>query len=462
MKTALRADKHHVRALLVLAVLTALSLTPSAAAEPRRCGGSSHAAVECARLPVVASLDPQYATAKPRFHLTAWPEACRRSEFVFYAARDWLRLAAKLAERASPCADYYVSIPPLVADKTKPRPNQARYFRALGPRFHALAEIHFATWQRWVRSTGSTWYDAGREARRRMAAAGYDAASGDTWAINELPSSVRRDLGTAREDIREFVRGLHDGDGRPLRGAVFVIGVRHGTHDASLYKSTLKSWLADTPFWRDMARSVRWWGQEVYADARRWGVPGASPEVRSDYLNDFFQHAARLALVAPGRYGLARAFLAQTHTPIANAGWSWPAGLGWTMVTGDQMRHFVSSQTHALRNFAAVTRGPERFGFAWAPNNELQLPDAAFVVETDLLLGRLGSALSESGAATLGARDACDSTGVDWCRADVGGAEFTEAWEIFSAWRTLPRLIPDLAQHLRAVLMRSRTKRIPD
>ena len=59
--------------------------------------------------------------------------------------------------------------------------------------------------------------DAGVEARRRMAAAGYDAANGDTWAINEFPSSVRRDDGTARSDAREFVRGLYEGDGRPLQ-----------------------------------------------------------------------------------------------------------------------------------------------------------------------------------------------------------------------------------------------------
>jgi hypothetical protein len=444
---------------LLLAIVIAVFAAPSANAERERCAparASSLSAAGCAKLPVVASLDRRYRSAKPRFRLSSFPGGCRRSEFLFYAARDWLRLAAKLAERASPCADYYVSIPPLVADKTKPRPNQGRYFRALGPRFHAVAEIHWATWQQWVRSTGRSWYEAGVEARRRMAAAGYDAAHGDTWAINEFPSSVRRDLGTARESARAFVRGLHEGDGRPLQGAVFVIGVMHGTTNASLYKSTMKRWLADTPFWRDMARTVRFWGQEVYADARRWGVAGAAPDIRRDYLNDFLQHASRLGSVAPRRYGVASAFLARTHTPVANAGWQWPVGLGWTMVTGDQMRHFVSSQTHALRHYASTQPGTERFGFAWAPNNEIGLPDAVFIAETDLLLDRLGAALSESGVSTLGAVDACDATGVDWCRADVGGAEFTEAWHIFSAWEEGLELIAGLrrrlVRHIRAVL----------
>jgi hypothetical protein len=404
---------------------------------------SSLAVLDCARLPAVASLDPRYAAGKPRLKLAAANAGtCRPSEFVFYAARDWLRLAPKLAERASPCANYYISVPPLVSDKTKPRPGQAAKIRALGSRFHAMAEIHWTTWQRWVRATGQTWYDAGIEARRRMAAAGYDVGLGDTWAVNEFPSSVRRDLGTARDDARMFVRGLHDGDGRPAQGAVFVIGVMHGTADASLYKSTLKGWFADTGFWREMQASVRFWAQEVYGDARRWGVPGASGEVRRDYLNDFLQHAVKLASVAPARYGAARNFLLRAHTPIANAGWQWPTGLGWTMVTAGQMQHFVSAQTYALRNFAADRPGPDQFGFAWAPNNPGLMPSRQFTAESGALLDRLGAALSESGTVAQfdeGAT-ACLSRGLDWCSADVEGASFTNAWGIFSAWDQLPEV----------------------
>src|SRR5262245_32164577 len=97
---------------------------------------------------------------------------CRPLRAVFYAATDWMRLTTKLAAAASPCADYYVSIPPLVADKTQMRPDQAWRIRALGPRFHALAEIHYSTWSSWVASTGSTWHTAGVTARQRMASAG--------------------------------------------------------------------------------------------------------------------------------------------------------------------------------------------------------------------------------------------------------------------------------------------------
>ena len=90
---------------------------------------------------------------------------CRPLRAVFYAASDWLRLATKLAGSASPCAEYYVSVPPLVADKTTFRRDQASRIRALGPNVHTMAEIHFATWERWVASTGSSWFTGGVTAR---------------------------------------------------------------------------------------------------------------------------------------------------------------------------------------------------------------------------------------------------------------------------------------------------------
>jgi hypothetical protein len=409
-----------------LAASSASAGSPAATAGRCATKASTLAVTECARLPVVASLDPRYAQGTPRLRLASRTADCRAAQLVFYAPRDWLRLGAKLAEHASPCADYYISIPPLVADKTNARPNQAWRIRALGPRFHAMAEIHWATWSTWARRNGRSMYDAGVEARRRMAAAGFDVALGDTWAVNELPSSVRRDLGTAREDARQFLRGLYDGDGRRVQGALFVIGVMHGTTDASLYKSTLKSWFTDTPFWLDMRRTVRFWAQEVYGDARRWGVPGSSSITRRAYIGDFLQHAARLAAVAPGRYGTASTFLASRHTPIANAGWQWPAGLGWTMVTRDQMEAFVSSQTYAMREYASGGPAPDRFGFAWAPNNASGMTSRDFVYETGQLLDRLGGAISASSGSRFEPQAAAEG--------DVAGASFTDAWQIFSTW----------------------------
>src|SRR5205809_156923 len=83
-----------------------------------------------------------------------------------------------------------VAVPPLAASKTTLRNGEAAKIRALGPNFHALAEINWAGWRTWVAENSATWFDAGVEARRRMAAAGFDVSKGDTWAVNEFPSSV--------------------------------------------------------------------------------------------------------------------------------------------------------------------------------------------------------------------------------------------------------------------------------
>ena len=104
-------------------------------------------------------------------------------------------------------------MPPLAADKTQLRADQGWRIRALGPAFHALAEISVTGWTSWVAATGNSWHAAGIEARRRMAAAGYDVAAGDTWALNELSSAVRQGNGNARTNMRAFLQGLHDGDG---------------------------------------------------------------------------------------------------------------------------------------------------------------------------------------------------------------------------------------------------------
>jgi hypothetical protein len=186
--------------------------------------------------PPVPSLDPSATQAqwerlvrRATFRPLENAAACRPLRAVFYAQTDWLRLATSLAADASPCAQYYVSVPPMTVDKTRFRPDQAWRIRALGPNVHALAEVHLTAWQKWVASTGSSWYQAGVEARRRMAAAGYDVAAGDTWAVNELTSAVRRGDGASRANARELLRGLFDaaGEGPPTRPT------RHGRRNGS-------------------------------------------------------------------------------------------------------------------------------------------------------------------------------------------------------------------------------------
>ena len=127
---------------------------------------------------------------------------CRPLRAVFYAATDWRRLATRLAANPSPCAHYSISVPPLAADKTQLRAGEAAWIRALGPAFHALAEINVTGWTSWVGSNGGSWYGAGVEARRRMAAAGFDVAAGDTWVVNEFSCGTAGHRQRAREHAR--------------------------------------------------------------------------------------------------------------------------------------------------------------------------------------------------------------------------------------------------------------------
>lgn len=365
---------------------------------------------------------------------------CRPLRAVFYAATDYLRLATKLAANASPCAEYYVSIPPLVADKTQPRPNAAWRVRALGPNFHAMAEIHFTTWNRWVADTGSSWHAAGVTARQRMAAAGYEVSNGDTWVLNEASSAVRRGTGNARANLREFLRGLYEGDGtRPTRGAVLGIGVGQRSNDLSLYQTNLQNWFADSAFWADMATYVSDWSQEVYGDIRSYAVPGMPMSVRRDYLNDYLQHKIVLAGAGPPTIETARSYLRTAFSPLANAAWERETGYGWTMVPAEQMAGYVSAQVHALRFFSATSgQAEDHWGFAWAPRNATGASAAEFAARTSLVLDRLGAAVRDSGETPDPADPgsaACGPPGQNlWCVGDLDGARPNEGWKSFRTW----------------------------
>jgi hypothetical protein len=359
---------------------------------------------------------------------------CRPVRAVFYAATDWLRLATKLAASASPCAQYYISVPPLAANKTQPRADQAWRIRALGPAFHALAEIHMTSWAGWVSQNGGNWYAAGQEARRRMDDAGYDVALGDTWAVNELSSAVRRGDGAARANAREFMRGLFDGSGLPdVRGAVFIVGVGQGTLDLSTYKANLQGWLADAPFWQDMAAYVEDWSQELYGDLRNYAVPGSPLTARRDALNEYLQHELTLARAGGDFAATARSFLEAAYSPLANAAWQWDSAYGWTAAGVDQMQHFVSAQTYALRHAdAAAARARDHWGFAWAPRNGTAMPPGDFTAQTGAILERLGAAIRDSASGEPGL-GACSS---GWCAGEIPGAWFNAAWSTFAVWTT--------------------------
>ena len=380
---------------------------------------------------VVPSLTPaatralwRVEVARARAPRTLADAACNPARVVFYAQTDWLRLATKLDQQASPCASYYVSVPPLAADKTQARGGQASQIRALGASFHALDEISWNGWSEWVAAGNGSWYDAGVAARQRMAAAGFDPGSGDTWAVNELSSAVRSGTGAARQNALEFLRGLAS-DG--VKGVVFVQGIGQATADTTTYKLALQGWLTDDPFWTAAGGYVSDWAQENYGDLRTYAVAGASPDTRRDQEVQYLGHELALANAGAPATAAARSFLASTYVAFGNAAWAWPSAYGWTAAPAANMQDFVSGQVYAAR-FLGAPSGVDRFGFAWSPNNTLGLSDSDFASQTGALLDRLAAAIHDSGTSPAAA---CAPA---WCATTLDGAAFTTAWQWFSAW----------------------------
>lgn len=390
------------------------------------------------------------------------PPWCRlHAEAVFWTANDWPLLSEALAADPSPCADYYVSIPPQSADHTLLRGAQDDLLRALGPQIHPVAEMTLGTpsgWDHWVHAApGRTWFDAGVEFRRRMAVAGYRFDLGETWLLNEFDRSTRRDEQPySRDAMRELVRGLYDAGGTlpPVQGIV-EIGIAY-THqnipDVGGYKDELKSWLQDSEFWEAVAPAIKILTKETYPDARFWGVAGSSRHERTEHLSQYMEHLNNLVESGPRSLSDVQMFIRSTFMPLGSA--TWPAfgpdpftppfccGHGWTMIPLEEMLHLISEQVYAVRHYAGShPQGAPagRLGFSWQPTNNFMLPPAEWLAARKALAARIASAIHyayrEGGASAEGA---CSppSSSADWCTGgDVAGAAFDPRWATFDSWR---------------------------
>src|ERR1044072_1093364 len=217
---------------LAVAVLPAAA-DPSSVDEPS-CSSDALVAMDDGCPDAAVAPEPEAALAQAQVAAPAvaedLPPWCRLdAEAVFWTANDWLLLSQALAGDPSPCADYYVSLPPQSADHTLLRGAQDDLVRALGPHIHPVAEITLGTlagWDHWVHAVpGVTWFGAGVERRRRMEAAGYRFDLGETWLLNEFARSTRRDEPPyTRDAMRDLLRGLYDGGGTlpPVRGIAEV------------------------------------------------------------------------------------------------------------------------------------------------------------------------------------------------------------------------------------------------
>ena len=393
-------------------------------------------------------------------------------EAVFWTGEDWQRLANALASNPSPCAEYWISIPPRATPKTMlRRPEIFEAIRALGPQFHPVAEITLGTqtgWAKWVEQTGATWYEAGVEFRRRMAAAGLDPAAGETWLLNEFDRSTRVDAVTRtdveirngldvlpyrRADMLELLRGLYEGDGTvPVAAGAVEIGINFSHQDLpdlDTYRREMASWLEDGAFWSKVDGATRWLMREAYPDSLLWGVESSSRNERTQRLADYIFHTLDLANAGPPAAEAAATFFQRAFLPLANAGWAALGGAeseyvthhGSTLIPPDQMQRFVSEQVYAIRHYALTNThgGPEgRLGFSWQPFNRLELPAADYQAALNAITARLASAIAFAyGQGSASPEGACGEpgTGGEWCKGvNVPGAAFSDAWESLDEW----------------------------
>ena len=364
-----------------------------------------------------------------------------QTDVVFYAgvAGDATRLAPELAKFASSCADYYISIQPLSGGIPRGGAPLAT-IHALGPRFHAMAEIRLKPWAEYTGDNGD-WYATGVHVRDLMAQAGYDP-SRDTWAVNEVGEPSGQSLGVevlrnveARQKLRDFVRGLYTGNGVSNRGLVFAADPLHVTTDLLGYREALDGFYADSAFWEDMSSYVDFWAQEAYADARSWGVPGSTLAERSAHLDDYSLHGIRLAETRGAGTEAARAFFARAYTALGNATFRATApetrgiGFGFTDIPLPAMLNFVSTQTYAFRSSAG-----SRFGFA---DQRISSPTPTTGPEMVAIEDRLAEAIQRSEADPSGA---CGANG-EWCDGTVEGAQFNDAWKDVGN-PTAPTIVP--------------------
>lgn len=395
-----------------------------------------------------------------------------RTNVFFWTGSSYRLLAEALAADRSPCAEYWISIPPYAADKKALRDRDDDKIRALG--VHPVAEFTVGEntgWANWVNEPGKkrTWFDAGVAFRRAMEQAGYDVTAGETWLINEFDRTTARDgpreppdhswPPARRADMRELMRGLYQGaPGMPPAPGIAEIGI-HFRHqnipDVARYRRDMKAWLTDSRFWADADRYLRWLAVENYPDSRLWAPAGSSLEARADHLDAYIFHLLKLARSGPRTVSTAASVFERKFLPLANAGWrarggeqfAFVTGHGNTILTDVQMRQFVSEQVYAMRRYAGAHRGGApagRLGFSWQPCNRLsaaeegcRAQDAEFKRSLGLITARIAEAIGFAyGEGRTSAVAACapPEGRVNWCRGTLGNAAFTSAWDDFTWW----------------------------
>jgi hypothetical protein len=363
----------------------------------------------------------------------AIPGCASVSTVVLYSEDTWeLQLPTNFQSADNACTRYYVNLPALSSDKTMPRAG-ADKVHALGANFHAMAEFSWGAWRQWVAADSSrTWEMAGQTFRQRMTAAGYDVAGGDTWAINEFPSSTRTGALGVWTNEANAVKGLAEGDGTVTsKGVVYIAGMGQDLTYMPVYKSSVEGWLQADAFWNAMNNYVRWFSYEVYATPGDNCVIGSNVQDDADHLNAYLEHIPRLAAAGGSRTATAAAYLRHAYTPLVNAAWNSNNGFGDNMISLAQFERFSRLQVYATHFWAANHGYPgRRIGFAWAPKNSTSDQDNEL---GGIIANSVQRSYPDDGFYGLGKYACSVGGGLNGCGCQVSGS-YNGAWATFGTW----------------------------
>jgi hypothetical protein len=365
------------------------------------------------------------------FPLPDIPTSCTAARVFMYAPNGYATLLDALEADHTACADYYVHVAADPTDKTKPRgggvPNA---IRARQGRFHAVAELN---WTAWSASSALTWLEKGAEFRARMDAAGYNVARGDTWAIVELPASVRTDA-TLRGNVRDLLHGLQSPGGTAIsrQGFVMISSQPQSTNVLLLpsYRSQMEAFLSDGAFWTQIGAATIGFGEEAWIEPARTCVSGAPISTLSDNVNAYAEHPAILAQAGPASAANAKTALASVYFPVLDAALG-SSTYFTSSLSLAQMQAYVSLQVYANRAYADGHPTPgRRIGFLW--------DDAPKTVGTPTDLKTLATRLAASIRAAYDpsgtASAACAGGATTSCQCVLAGATFNTGWSTFGTW----------------------------
>jgi hypothetical protein len=402
-------------------------------------GGTTAANASLRTLAATAASPPDYS-----------PSSCASiARILTFNPNGWEPLLTSMKQFPASCANYYVAVPPYENGKPRNPAGVRAYNDAAKARFIPVAEFNWG--KSGLNNRRVNPYRVGVQFRIDMAKIGYKVENGETWVVDEIPSSVLTSS-IARKRVRLLIRGLY-GEGtnlRKSRGMVWMVFRGQDPNGIETYKTRLEGLQRDAPaFWSAMKAYTQIWSQEVYPWCPDYACPrGATLGAKARHVNQYTMHPARLAFASnsqalqtvrdtfrAGYMPFENAFWTPVPPPCVAQGTCRDPNLAYhtRALNTDQMMRFVSLQVYATRAWALAPGKPyprRRIGFAWNQHTR------ARAAQTQAVATRLAKALRGAYSLNGTPRYACSLSGSSTrlCNPSVASAHFTEAWETFARW----------------------------